>query len=140
MSLRSEGSEEWPPAARLRAQALLFSSLAPGLLAMLALGFSASGIADGIIYRSVSALWLGVNAPFAYTAYQSQLRFAEDADSSIEFRSAGILLWAAGAVAMALQVANTFVLGLFWPLFVAFFFHLFSAAVAFYRLMFIGSR
>jgi small-conductance mechanosensitive channel len=140
MSLRSERSEEWPPAARVRAQGLLFASLVPGLLAMLALGFSASGIADGIIYRIVSALWFGVTAPFSYIAYQSQRRLAEAPDSSVEFGSVGILLWAATAVAMVLQVANALVLGLFWPLFVAFFVQLLSAAGAFYRLMFFGSR
>jgi hypothetical protein len=140
VSLRSRQSDEWPPAARLRARALLHSSLVPGLLALLVLGLSASGIADGIVYRAASALWLGATVPFAFIAARDQRHFAAAAESSINFGRVGNVMWLGSVLVAALQAVNILVLGLFWPVFAGFFFHLLSAAHTFYRLMFLGSR
>jgi hypothetical protein len=140
MALRSEQGAEWPPAARLRAHALLFASLSPGLLSLLMLGLSAGGMADDVIYRLVSALWLVASTSFSVFSLQLRKLNLELTENHSAFDSASIVLIAALLPMGALLAANAAFLGLFWPVFAAFFYQLLSAANAFYRLMFLGSR
>ena len=127
-----------PPATRFRAHALLFTSLVPGLLALLALGLSAGGTAGDTIYRLVSALWVATSASF--TVFCLRFRRANiatsDAIATMDQISKALVL--ALLPFTALLVANALFLGLFWPVFAAFFYQL--ATNAFYRLMFLDSH
>ncbi len=140
MALRSGQGDEWPAAARLRANALLFSSLSPGLLALLTLGLSASSTGSDIIYRVVSALWLVASTSFFVFTLQFRRANIATSEVSAKMDGASIVFLVALLPLTGLLVANVLFLGLFWPVFAAFFYQLLAAANAFYRLMFLGAR
>jgi len=141
MSLRSaQDDARWPAATRIRAQSLLFSSLLPGMLSLLVLGLAAGGMPATLNYRVASFLWAGATVPFTSFAMRRMRELVNRGDSAVTTDAWGILLFAMSFLVSALQLVNVFILGAFWPVFTALFFHLFSAADVFFRLMFRGPR
>lgn len=140
ISLRSSHDDGWPAATRMRAQGLLFSSLVPALLSLLVLGLSAGGTQASISYRITSALWVGATVPFTTFSIVRMRKLAKSRESSVTPDTWGLLLITTCFFVIALQIVNVVVLGLFWPLFSAFFYHLFAATDLFFRLMFRGPR
>ncbi len=138
MALRT-GQEEVPAAARLRAHALLFASLSPGLLALLMLGLSASGVGAELNCQIVSAVWVLASTAFLVFSMRFRRSFISAEDSMIPDIGSVVFMILVLPVT-GLLVANAFVYGLFWPLFLAFFYQLVAATNAFYRLMFLGAR
>ena len=140
MSLRSSRDGAWPAATRMRAQGLLFSSLVPGMLSLLVLGLAAGGTPAGLSYRIASLLWAGAAVPFTTLAIWRSRELTTSDESSVRGDPWGLLLMAASFLMSALQLVNVFMLGAFWPIFAALFYHLFCAADVFFRLMFRGPR
>ena len=137
MALRSR-EDDLPAPARLRAHALLFSSLSPGLLALLALGLSASGTGSDIVYRVVSVLWLVASTAFLVFSLRS--RRIDITTSEATWDTASIVFLVALVPLTGLLVVNVLFLGSFWPVFAALFYQLLTATNAFYRLIFLGAR
>jgi len=110
------------------------------MLALIALGLSASGIAGDTIYRGVSALWLGASVWFTTFSIRATRNANSNSETSLEFDTSGRVLFLLLVAVAAIQATNVAFFGLFWPLFVAFLFSLLAASNAFYRLLFLDAR